>query len=158
MQHPNHEILRAGMLALREAKVEPLGLDIRPGGEWSFYQFFALPGHPSPGNAGHGFSHPHPILGDAFAFSSGRIGRARGGALLSPIDKLDDAAIHAWCADVARSIWPGCPHESTVERCESDGVLYGVAITRRITDEVRLVATALRAAETMRIMLRGGDA
>lgn len=150
------EILRAGIEALRAAYVEPLGLDIRPGGEWSFFQFVALPGHPSPGNAGRGFSHPHPIMGSAFRFSSARIGRA-GGDLLSPLDDIDDAAIHAWCAEIARAIWPGCPHESTVER--SDGRLYGVAITRRIADPVRLVAVALtQGGEAVKICQRGGDA
>ena len=86
MRSDQVEILRAGMDALRAAKVEPLGLDIRPDGEWGFYQFIALPGHPSPGNAGKGHTHPHPIMGDAFRFSSGRLGRSRGGALLIALD------------------------------------------------------------------------
>lgn len=145
--------LNAGMAILQAAHVEPLGLDIRPGGEWSFYQFVALPGHPNPGNAGRGFTHPTTI--DAFRLSSGRIGR---GDLLVSFDGKSDAQIHAWCAGIARAIWPGCPHESTVERTSDKSLFFGAAITRRITDEVRLVAATLFAGvQQQKIMLRGGQ-
>lgn len=153
------EILRAGIEALRAAKVEPLGLDIRPDGEWSLYQFVALPGHPSPGNAGRGFTHPHPITGEALRFSSGRYGRTRGGALLISLDGWDDAAIHAWCASIARAIWPGSPHTSQIERRSEDGMLLGVAITRRIVDPVRLVTVALiQGSDGVKACQRGGEA
>ncbi|QNK41561.1 hypothetical protein [Caproicibacter fermentans] len=67
---PSKELIsgiRAGLQALRENLVEPMGLSITAhDGKfgWGFYKYKALPGHPHPGNAGNGWSHPvnTPVL------------------------------------------------------------------------------------------------
>jgi len=48
-----------GLEALRKAKVEPMGLQIDD--RWQWYKYKALPGHPHPGNARNGYSHPTDI-------------------------------------------------------------------------------------------------
>lgn len=61
---PSEELIsgiRNGIMALRENLVEPMGLSITPhDGKfgWGLFKFKALPGHPNPGNAGNGWSHP----------------------------------------------------------------------------------------------------
>lgn len=61
---PSEELIhgiRKGIQALRENFVEPMGLSITPhDGKfgWGLFKFKALPGHPNPGNAGNGWSHP----------------------------------------------------------------------------------------------------
>lgn len=53
--------IRKGIMALRENHVEPMGLSITPydgSWGWGLFKFKALPGHPKPGNAGGGWSHP----------------------------------------------------------------------------------------------------
>jgi len=55
------EGIRTGLAALRENLVEPMGLSLSPHDGrlgWGFFKFKALPGHPNPGNAGGGWSHP----------------------------------------------------------------------------------------------------
>lgn len=56
MQLPIDAIL-AKIAALNAAKVEPLVLTIRPDSA-AFFKYKAMEGHPSPGNAMNGFSHP----------------------------------------------------------------------------------------------------
>jgi hypothetical protein len=64
---PSNELIngiKAGLAALRAAHVEPMGLSITPHNGtfgWGFFKFKALPGHPNPGNAGNGWSHPTDI-------------------------------------------------------------------------------------------------
>lgn len=53
--------IRTGLASLRENLVEPMGLSITAHDGafgWGFFKFKALPGHPNPGNAGNGWSHP----------------------------------------------------------------------------------------------------
>lgn len=53
--------IQEGLLALRTAYVEPMGLSITAHGGtvgWNFFKYKALPGHPNPGNAGNGWSQP----------------------------------------------------------------------------------------------------
>lgn len=50
--------LEEGRQSLRASLVDPLCLRVRANGEWHWAQFIALPGHPNPGNAGSGYSHP----------------------------------------------------------------------------------------------------
>ena len=53
--------VKEGLLALRTAYVEPMGLSITAHGGtvgWGFFKYKALPGHPNPGNAGNGWSQP----------------------------------------------------------------------------------------------------
>jgi hypothetical protein len=64
------EGIRTGLAALRDANVEPMGLSLSAHDGsfgWGFFKFKALPGHPNPGNAGHGWSHPTDV--EAFKFS-----------------------------------------------------------------------------------------
>lgn len=56
MKLPVDAIL-AKIAALNAAKVEPLGLTIRPDSV-AFFKYKAVEGHPDPGNAKNGFSHP----------------------------------------------------------------------------------------------------
>lgn len=61
---PSNELISGitnGLAALRENLVEPMGLSLTPhDGKfgWGFFKFKALPGHPNPGSAGKGWSHP----------------------------------------------------------------------------------------------------
>lgn len=61
---PSNELISGitnGLAALRENLVEPMGLSLTPhDGKfgWGFFKFKALPGHPNPGSAGNGWSHP----------------------------------------------------------------------------------------------------
>jgi len=79
--------IAAGLTALRAAHVEPMGLGVNPGSDsrlaWSWYKFKALPGHPRPGNAGRGYSHPTAIA--AFEASAHR-------RLAPPVLSADDVA------------------------------------------------------------------
>lgn len=54
--------IASGLEALRGAHVEPMALSVNVGQDsrlaWGWYKFKALPGHPSPRNAGRGYSHP----------------------------------------------------------------------------------------------------
>lgn len=60
--------IKSGLDALRAAQVEPMGLMICQD-KWHWYKFKALPAHPEPGNAGHGYSHPVDL--GAFAVCKG---------------------------------------------------------------------------------------
>lgn len=67
---PTLAAIRTGLLSLRAAQVEPMGLCLRVGTTgrlgWHWYKFKALPGHPLPENAGRGYSHPVYVAGRPF--------------------------------------------------------------------------------------------
>ena len=52
------EKIQRGLLTLRESgQVEPMGLSLSIHG-WQWFKYKSLPGHPKPGNAGRGWTHP----------------------------------------------------------------------------------------------------
>jgi hypothetical protein len=90
--------LKTGLAVLEAALVTPLCLNIRNDGSWGFYKTIALGGHPSPGNAKKGFSHPVRI--QAFRESDSRtLGN------LSALPTDPDAAT-AYGERIARELWP----------------------------------------------------
>jgi hypothetical protein len=51
------DAIKAGIANLESADVTPMGLAIYQN-RWELFKYKALPSHPNPKNAGHGFSHP----------------------------------------------------------------------------------------------------
>ena len=52
------EKIQNGLVSLRESSlVEPMGLSLSVHG-WQWFKYKARPGHPKPGNAGRGWTHP----------------------------------------------------------------------------------------------------
>lgn len=51
------DAIKTGIANLEKADVTPMGLAIYQN-QWVLFKYKALPSHPNPKNAGHGFSHP----------------------------------------------------------------------------------------------------
>jgi hypothetical protein len=105
--------LALGQAALHAALVTPLGLSVHPNGEWAFFQFIALPGHPNPGNAKHGYSHPSSL--QAFDKSRGRRGPDRYNLPLEPLPTKQTDVL-AWAIRTCAWLWPGCSVRIEVAR------------------------------------------
>lgn len=101
MIKPSEELIsgiRNGLQTLRDAQVEPMGLTLSPHDGsfgWGFFKFKALPGHPSPGNAGHGWSHPTNI--EAFKAAHAPRNWPQGGSfpfdLMVTLDEVKEFAL-----------------------------------------------------------------
>lgn len=105
--------------ALRAGHVEPMLLCFAPH-RWWFAKFKALSTHPSPGNAGRGFSHPT----DSSAFSS-----SHGDSPNLIFDGLSDPEIGELIVPLAADLGIGEPYEIQVARA-ADGRVCEVTLVR----------------------------
>lgn len=118
--------LQSGLAVLEAASVTPLCLIVRADGEWGFYKTIALGGHPKPGNAKGGFSHPTDI--NAWRASDWRaFGRI-------PALPEDVKAATEVGRRIGESLWPG-EWSVWTEARESDGALISLTICRRARRE-----------------------
>lgn len=143
------EQLKSGVAVLEAAHVTPLCLTILASGEWHFYKTVALPGHPAPGNAKAGFSHPMPL--------SAPIHRRASWRELGKLDALpqDRAAVDALGREIGAALWPGA--WTVYIEGYDDGYISAMDVCRRVTDQALLVAMRIACGErSTKIAMRGG--
>jgi len=131
-------IIAQGMARLERAHVTPLCLTIRADGSWGFYKTVALSGHPNPGNARRGHSHPTDI--GAFRASDSR---AQGNLPQLPSHRADALAIGE---EIGRAIWPG-EYSVWIEERQPDGEIVAIDVCRKISKDrsaTALVSLALQ--------------
>lgn len=142
--------LKSGMAALEAAHVTPLCLTIRNDGEWHFYKTIALPGHPDPCNAKHGFSHPMPLSANVHRTADWRV---NGKIEQLPSDRKEAMC---WGEKLAQRLWPN----SWTIYLETDlhsAEIVAMDVVRRITDIPLLVAIRISCGErTVELAQKGG--
>lgn len=143
--------LRSGLAVLEAASVTPLCLRIDTDGEWHYYKTVALAGHPSPGNAKNGFSHPTDP-------GAHRASDCRAWGRLPPLPDTPEAA-----KEVGRRIGAGLwPDEWSVwVTSDTDGAVRAVTICRRVRrdqGDARLVQMLVEGMDTqsLRKLMQGG--
>jgi len=146
------EKLKSGLAVLEASSVTPLCLAIYADGAWHFYKTIALGGHPAPGNAKNGFSHPtHP--------NAHRESDWRAHGRMAPLPLDTEAA-----TEVGRRIGEGLwPSEWTVwvETRDSDGAVRAITLCRRArrdTNAANLVALLVQGIhrDSIRKLMQGG--
>jgi hypothetical protein len=131
-------IIAQGMARLERAHVTPLCLTIRADGSWGFYKTVALAGHPCPGNARRGHSHPTDI--GAFRASDSR---TQGHLPPLPSNRADAVAIGE---EIGMAIWPG-EYSVWIEERQPDGEIVAIDICRKVSRDrsaPALVALAMQ--------------
>lgn len=141
--------LKSGVAVLEAAHVTPLCLTVKDNGEWHYYKTLALPGHPSPGNAKAGFSHPMPLSEPIHRLASWR---ELGKLAALPQDR---AAVDVLGREIGEALWPGC--WSVWVEAYDDGRISALDVCRRIEDKPLLVAMRLACGErTLKLAMQGG--
>jgi hypothetical protein len=133
-----YAMINSGFAVLEAAHVTPLCLTIRADGSWGFYKTVALAGHPNPGNARRGHSHPTDI--GAFRASDSR---TRGNLPPLPSHRADAVAIGE---EIGRAIWPG-EYLVWIDERQPDGEIVSIDICRKVSKDrsaTALVALALQ--------------
>lgn len=145
--------LQQGLARLERAHVTPLCLRIDASGKWGFYKTVALAGHPNPGNALRGHSHPTDIN----AFRQGG-SRALGDLPALPADRAHAVALGE---QIGAAIWPD-EWSVWIETRADDGTVVAIDICRKVRRDRNapaLVALALQGLThkaSLDMMMRGG--
>lgn len=117
------QTLRAGLAALEAAHVAPLGLNVCSTGEWWYYQFLALAGHPRPSPSG--WSLPW-VDGEESRTAFAPYNNQRLNQLI--IKEKSDTLFR----EITGALWPEWDSQFSVFWRTRDGaVIYDLVITRK---------------------------